>query len=106
MIVNGVYWSSHKVRATCCRWKQCKLYPSTCQITEPGEGGGPHTARRCHEQIVARAVAGKKSALKLLDRNVTHSVLVDESMLGTESAEVSQDAKVLYSFFVKQDEEI
>lgn len=30
-----------------------------------------HTARRCHEQIVARAVAGKKSALKLLDRNVT-----------------------------------
>lgn len=33
-------------------------------------------------------------------------MLIDESTLGTESAEVSQDAKVLYSFFVKQDEEI
>lgn len=57
--------------------------PYSYQITEPREDGGPQDARRCHEQISACAVAGKESALKLLDRNVTCSVLVDESALGT-----------------------
>lgn len=44
-----------------------RLSPDCCQMTEPSEGKAPQGIGRCQEQTIGRGLAGRESALKLLD---------------------------------------